>query len=50
MGFPGIRKTLRLRVLTLSIPTKLSWFDYLYAAIGFGFAISYLVNLLKLSR
>lgn len=50
MGVPGIRKTLRLGVLTLSLPTKLSWFGYFYAAIGFGFAISYLVNLLRLSR
>jgi hypothetical protein len=36
-----------LGVLTLMIPAKLTWFSYLYAAIGFSFAISYLVGLLK---
>ena len=36
-----------LGVLTLMIPVKLTWFSYIYAAIGFGFAISYGINLLK---
>ncbi len=36
-----------LGVLTLLIPAELTWFSYLYAAIGFSFAISYLVGLLK---
>lgn len=36
--------------LTLLIPVTLTWFGYLYAAIGFGFAISYLINLAKVSR
>jgi len=36
-----------LGVLTLMIPVKLTWFSYVYAAIGFGFAISYGINLLK---
>ncbi len=36
-----------LGVLTLMIPAELTWFSYLYAAIGFSFAISYLVGLLK---
>ena len=39
-----------LGVLTLLIPVTLSWFSCLYAAIGFGFALSYLVNLVKVSR
>ena len=36
-----------LGVLTLMIPAELTWFSYLYAAIGFSFAISYLIGLLK---
>ena len=36
-----------LGILTLMIPAELTWFSYLYAAIGFSFAISYLVGLLK---
>lgn len=36
-----------LGVLTLMIPTALTWFDYLYAAIGFGFAASYAINMLR---
>lgn len=39
-----------LGVLTLLIPVSLTWFGYLYAAIGFSFAISYAVNLAKVSR
>jgi hypothetical protein len=39
-----------LGALTLIIPTTLSWFAYLYAAVGFGFALSYLVNLISASR
>lgn len=36
-----------LGVLTLMNPAELTWFSYLYAAIGFSFAVSYLVGLLK---
>lgn len=36
-----------LGVLTLMAPAELTWFSYLYATIGFSFAISYLVGLLK---
>ena len=36
-----------LGVLTLMNPAELTWFSYLYALIGFSFAISYLVGLLK---
>ena len=36
-----------LGILTLMIPVKLTWFSYVYAAIGFGFAIFYGINLLK---
>ena len=36
-----------LGVLTLMNPAELTWFSYLYAAIGFSFALSYLVGLLK---
>ena len=32
-----------LGVLTLMIPAELNWFDYLYAAVGFGFSVSYYV-------
>lgn len=39
-----------LGALTLLIPVSLTWFGYLYAAIGFSFAISYAVNLTKVSR
>ena len=39
-----------LGVLTLMVPVSLTWFTYLYAAIGFGFALAYLLNLLKNSR
>jgi len=36
-----------LGVLTLLIPTQLTWFAYLYAAIGFGFGLSYLINIVR---
>ena len=36
-----------LGVLTLMIPAPLAWFTYLYAAIGFGFSIAYLVALIR---
>ena len=36
-----------LGVLTLMIPAEFTWFSYFYAAIGFSFAISYLIGLLK---
>jgi hypothetical protein len=36
-----------LGILTLLIPAELTWFTYFYAAIGFGFAISYLINLIR---
>ena len=39
-----------LGVLTLMIPVKLTWFSYVYAAIGFGFAISYAFNLMRSSK
>ena len=39
-----------LGVLTLLIPVPLTWFGYLYAAIGFGFSLSYLINLIKVSH
>ena len=35
-----------LGVLTLMVPTSLTWFTYLYAAVGFGFSLSYLINLM----
>jgi hypothetical protein len=34
-------------VLTLLIPAQLTWFAYLYAAIGFGFGLSYLINIVR---
>ncbi len=36
-----------LGVLTLMIPVQITWFSYLYAAIGFGFGFSYLINILR---
>ena len=37
-----------LGVLTLLIPVStLTWFDYAYAAVGFGFSLAYLIGLLK---
>jgi hypothetical protein len=36
-----------LGVLTLLIPGDITWFSYLYAAVGFGFALAYLVNLVR---
>jgi Ca2+/H+ antiporter len=39
-----------LGVLTLMIPVKLTWFSYIYAAIGFSFAISYAFNLMRSSK
>ncbi len=38
-----------LGVLTLLIPAELYWFGYLYAAVGFGFGLSYLIALLQKS-
>lgn len=39
-----------LGALTLAAPGGITWFGYLYAAIGFGFSVSYLVNLARLRR
>lgn len=39
-----------LGVLTLMIPVKLTWFSYIYAAIGFSFAILYAFNLVRSSK
>ena len=36
-----------LGVLTLLIPAQLTWFAYLYAVIGFGFGLSYLINIVR---
>ena len=36
-----------LGVLTLLIPGELTWFSYLYAAVGFGFGLTYLINILR---
>ena len=36
-----------LGVLTLLIPGELTWFVYIYAAVGFGFGLTYLFNLLR---
>jgi len=36
-----------LGVLTLLIPAELTWFTYLYAAVGFGFGIAYLIGLIR---
>ena len=36
-----------LGALTLLIPAQLTWFTYLYAAIGFGFGVAYVVGMVK---
>ena len=36
-----------LGVVTLLNPVEITWFSYLYAAVGFGFGIAYLVNLVR---
>ena len=36
-----------LGVLTLLIPGEFTWFSYLYAAVGFGFGLTYLINILR---
>lgn len=38
---------LALGVLTLLIPGSITWFSYLYTAIGFGFGLTYLINILR---
>jgi len=40
-----------LGVLTLLIPVAtLTWFDYAYAAVGFGFSLAYLIGLLRAAK
>ena len=36
-----------LSVLTIFIPTQLSWFTYLYAAVGLLFGLNYLVCIIR---
>ena len=36
-----------LGVLSLMIPVEITWFTYLYAAVGFGFGLTYLINILR---
>ena len=36
-----------LGVLTLMIPGQITWISYLYAAVGFGFGLTYLINILR---
>ena len=36
-----------LGALTLAIPAELTWFTYLYAAVGFGFSAAYTVLLFR---
>lgn len=40
-----------LGVLTLLIPVEtLTWFDYVYAGVGFGFSLAYIVGLVRTSK
>ncbi len=40
-----------LGVLTLLIPVQaLTWFDYAYAAVGFGFSFAYIIGLVRVSK
>ena len=34
-------------VLTRLIPGEITWFSYIYAAVGFGFGLSYLINIVR---
>ena len=36
-----------LGALTLAVPAELTWFTYLYAAVGFGFSAAYTVLLFR---
>jgi len=36
-----------LGALTLAVPSELTWFAYLYAAVGFGFSAAYTVLLFR---
>jgi hypothetical protein len=36
-----------LGALTLAVPSDLTWFAYLYAAVGFGFSAAYTVLLFR---
>jgi len=36
-----------LGALTMMIPTELTWFTYLYAAVGFGFGVAYVVGMVR---
>jgi hypothetical protein len=36
-----------LGALTLMIPAELTWFTYLYAAVGFGFGVAYVVGMVR---
>jgi len=36
-----------LGILTLLIPSGLSWFTIAYAAVGFGFGLAYVVGLVR---
>jgi hypothetical protein len=36
-----------LGVLTLMIPAELTWFTYLYAVVGFGFGLAYVIGLIR---
>ena len=36
-----------LGALTLMIPAELTWFTYLYAAVGFGFGVAYVVGMVN---
>jgi hypothetical protein len=36
-----------LGALTLVVPAELTWFTYLYAAVGFGFSAAYTVLLFR---
>lgn len=40
-----------LGVLTLLIPVEtLTWFDYAYAAVGFGFSLAYIIGIVRVSK
>ena len=36
-----------LGVLTLMIPAQITWFTYIYAAVGFCFGLTYLINIVR---
>lgn len=54
-NYKALRKTLKADsiifgasvIFLLLLPANITWFNYLYAAVGFGFTLWYLVNMVR---